>query len=266
MSRYAAFFLACIALVAAAAVAPKTLVLVLDRLGVDKRQDAQLEELEMQIRDLRTLVATRDVEPKKPTKPEDDAIRFVPIGRSPGKGANDALVTIVAFLDYQCPFCKRAQATLDQIMRDHPDVRIVVKHQPLAFHQEAFKAALFAECAHQQGRFWKAHEAMFADQHKLASIVNEMPPADWELDVHKFGPCLESPLARRSVEEEMKLAERIGARGTPTFFINGRILVGAQPYEMFRSAIERARNEAIASGIPAHRYYTDGVLAKATVF
>jgi protein-disulfide isomerase len=251
-----------IAAAAVAAGAWQTTSVVLEMRQRDHKQDAQIEELEQQVRDLRS---PPSVAPGDVGDDDDDDVRGVPVGRSPVRGPDDAWVTIVAFTDYQCPFCNRVEATLAELLQANPDVRLVVKHNPLPFHVQAMPAAIAAECAHQQGAFWSVHPRLFAEQRGLEEFLQKAPWRSLDVDADALAACRASSKTKAIIEEELAMAQRLGARGTPGFFINGRRLSGAQPLASFQTAVDRARAEAKASGIPASRYYVDGVLAKATV-
>lgn len=121
-----------------------------------------------------------------------------------------------------------------------------------------------AECAGEQGLFWPAHDRLFERQRELSG---QETPASIVLGLNgvsraPFERCLASERARARVTEDQRLAERFGARGTPTFFVNGRVLVGAQPLERFVEAVERERDAARASDVPRGEYYRRVVLEK----
>jgi protein-disulfide isomerase len=145
----------------------------------------------------------------------------------------------VVFSDFQCPFCSRAVPTLQQIEQSYgKDVRIVWKHQPLAFHPQAFPAAEAAEAAREQGKFWQMHDLLFANQSQLSQAQYEALAKQLGLDQAKFKAALDSHRNKGRIDEDMKLAQQLGVNGTPTFFVNGRRIVGAQPYDAFKQAID----------------------------
>ncbi|OGQ13299.1 MAG: hypothetical protein A2138_28020 [Deltaproteobacteria bacterium RBG_16_71_12] len=220
------------------------------------------------IEELRQRIDAAPSPPPPPARPGDTdpaKVYAVPVGDAAVRGPADAVVTIVAFTDYQCPFCGRAESTLDELRERYPDdVRVVVQHNPLPFHRAAFDAAVAAECAGEQGLFWPLHDRLFARQRALSG--EETPASIAQgLEGLQRGPferCLSSERARARVTEDQRLAERFGARGTPTFFVNGRVLVGAQPLERFVEAVERERSAAQASDTPREQYYRRAVLEK----
>jgi protein-disulfide isomerase len=194
----------------------------------------------------------------------DTTVYKLPVDRSPALGPADALVTIVTFSEFQCPFCKRVQPTLQELLSRHPgDVRIVFKHNPLPFHPRAMPAAMLAiEARAQRGdaAFWQAHDRLFEsapalEDESLLAVAREL-----KLN----GPRVRAALARQShkpvVLADQDLADDVEAGGTPHFFINGRRLVGAQPIEEFerivREELEKAR-ALVAAGTPRGRVYDE---------
>lgn len=164
----------------------------------------------------------------------------VPIEGAPARGAAEAPVTVVEFSDYHCPFCKRAQTTVKQILERYPGkIRHVYRDFPVdGLHPQARKAAEGARCAHDQGKFWDYHDVLFAstpeaapdDLRKYAELVG--------LDVPAFEQCLSTGTHRATVQRDVDEGRRLGVSGTPAFFINGRVLTGAQPLETFTRVIE----------------------------
>lgn len=195
----------------------------------------------------------------KPGRP-DPADRYrVPVGRSASKGSADAKVTLVMITDFECPFCKRAQPTIRALERRYgSDLRIVVKHNPLAFHKQARPAALAAEAAHEQGKFWELHELLYENNRSLSDkdILGWAKKAGCEMSRFRSDQS-KAALARR-VDDDIALARRVGARGTPAFFVNGRFLSGAQAESAFATVIDEELAEAdrrIASGTPQDLLY-----------
>jgi protein-disulfide isomerase len=193
-------------------------------------------------------------------------IMRAPIGASPQRGPADAWVTIVEFADFQCPFCRDAAPTVQQVLDAYPsDVRLVFKHLPLTgLHARAMPAALAADCAGQQGQFWGMHDLLFAaqdasglDDAHLTSYATQLG-----LNVATWQGCLESADAAARVNADVTLATQLGVSGTPTFAVNGTPLVGAQPFSAFQDAVGSALAAARASGIPRDRYYDVAVLGQ----
>ena len=155
-------------------------------------------------------------------------------------GPSSAPITIVEFSDFQCPFCQRAAPTLKQIRSKYGDkVRIVWKDFPLTqIHPQAFKAAEAGRCAEEQGKFWEFHDQMFGNQAALQPDSLKKYAADMGLDATKFNACLDSSKYAERVRDGVAAGTRLGVNSTPTLYINGRMLTGAQPYETFASIID----------------------------
>jgi protein-disulfide isomerase len=158
----------------------------------------------------------------------------------PAKGKASAPVTLVEFSDFQCPYCARATPALREIESAYPnDVRIVWKHLPLNFHQNAMPAALAAEAAREQGgaaKFWAMHDKLFSNQASLSAETYESYARELGLDVSRFQRDMASPKLKARVEEDAQLAQKLGVSGTPTFVVNGERVVGANA---LRAAVER---------------------------
>jgi protein-disulfide isomerase len=163
----------------------------------------------------------------------------VEVGRSARKGPAAAPVTIVEFSDFQCPYCKRAAATVNELVKKYGEqVSVVFKDLPLSIHPQARAAAEAARCAGEQGRFWEYHDALFGE----ASFSGEtwMNLAErLKLDKAQFKQCVDSGKYRAAVEEDERQAQELGIESTPAFFINGVALTGAQPIEEFSKLIDR---------------------------
>ena len=149
-------------------------------------------------------------------------------------------VTIVEYSDFQCPFCARAFPTIKEVLSTYGDkVELVYKHFPLAFHPEAQKSAEASECAKDQGKFWEYHDKIFENQASLSTANYKKWAADLGLDTSKFNTCLDSGEKAALVQSDFKEGQGKGVSGTPTFFINGEQLVGAQPLSKFKEVIDR---------------------------
>jgi len=159
----------------------------------------------------------------------------------PSRGAADAAVTIVEFSDYQCPFCRRAEPVVDQVLERYPeDVRLVFRHMPLdSIHPQARDAAVAAVCAHEQDRFWAYHDELFENQQSLGSEDLTRMADELGLDVEAFETCREGPEAAQVVVADLAAAQAAGATGTPAFYVNGVKLSGARPLEDFVEVIEK---------------------------
>jgi protein-disulfide isomerase len=159
---------------------------------------------------------------------------------APIRGPEAAHVTIVAFSDFHCPYCARAKQTLEQVQEVYPDdVAVVFKHLPLRQHKGALEAHAAAEAAHGQGRFWEMHDLLFASPYELEPEQLASHARQLGLDVPRFERDLASDAVRQRVEADLHEAQQLGITGTPTFYVNGRLLAGAQPFEAFQEAIDQ---------------------------
>ena len=178
----------------------------------------------------------------------------------PVHGAKDALVTIFEVSDFQCPFCSRVGPTMKKVLEDYPnDVRIVWANQPLPFHDRAKPAATAAAAAHRQGKFWEMHDKLFANQKDLTDDNFQKWAKELGLDVAKFNADLKDAAIAKQLDRDVAVANALGARGTPAFFINGKLLSGAQPYEAFKKEIDEAL--AAAKPLAAQKHGVDLLLA-----
>ena len=150
-------------------------------------------------------------------------------------------VIIEEFSDFECPYCARAQPTLDALKQKYGDqIEIVYKHLPLSFHPNAQKAAEASECARDQGQFWPYHDILFANQDALTLSDLKQYAADLSLDTEQFNTCLDTGEKASVIQADLQEAQERGASGTPTFFIAGEKLVGAQPQSAFEPVIQKA--------------------------
>src|SRR5687767_11698525 len=165
---------------------------------------------------------------------------------NPTQGSSSAPVTLIEFSDYQCPFCQRVEPTLKRLRAAYGDkLRIVWKDFPLTqIHPQAFKAGEAAHCAGDQGKFWEYHDRLFANQQALQPADLKKHAADLGLDAAAFGTCLDSSKHGERVRDGVSQGTALGVNSTPTTFINGRRLSGAQPYEVFVAAIDEELSRA----------------------
>ena len=162
----------------------------------------------------------------------------------PSKGPAAAPVTIVEFSDFQCPYCSRASKTAEQVLTAFAGkVRLVFRDYPLPFHDKAKKAAEAGHCADEQGKFWEMHNWMFDHQDKLDVAGLKEGAKSLGLDAAKFDPCLDSGKFAKAVDDNMNDGQKAGVSGTPAFFVNGKLLSGAQPFEAFKESIEAELNK-----------------------
>jgi protein-disulfide isomerase len=157
----------------------------------------------------------------------------------PVRGNPAAPITIVEFSDYQCPFCARVNPTLTKVLATYGDrVKIVFKDYPLPNHAEAPKAAEAAHCAGEQKKYWEMHDAMFANQRALGVPTLKQAARAIGLDGAAFDQCLDSGKFAATVRAGNELGEKMGVNSTPTLYINGRAVIGAMPFENFKSIID----------------------------
>ncbi|MFW5739239.1 MAG: DsbA family protein, partial [Myxococcota bacterium] len=204
----------------------------------------------------------RDKKRMDPT--EDKTVWKVPVGDSPAKGAKDALVTLVIFSEYQCPFCKRVEPTIDQLLKDYEGkLRVVWKDRPLPFHKRAEPTALFAlEARKQKGDkgFWDAHSILFENQPKFEDENLEEYAKKLGLNWVAVKTAMEKKTHGESIQQDVALADGLKARGTPHMFINGRRLVGAQPIDKFKKLVDEELKKAealVKKGTPKGKVYEE---------
>jgi len=166
------------------------------------------------------------------------------------KGEKGAPITIVEFSEYECPYCKRyVDETYAKIWDEYGDQIYYVFHDyPLPFHAHAQKMAEVARCAGDQGKYWEMHDLLFKNHDEWAAITDVTDTVknyadELGLDVSKFSSCLTSGKFTQAVNDDMALGQSAGVTGTPSFFINGQQLVGAQPFESFKAIIEAELNK-----------------------
>lgn len=162
------------------------------------------------------------------------------------QGPANAPVTIVEYSDFQCPFCQRVVPTLKRVKETYGDrVRIVWKDFPLtSIHPEAFKAAEAGHCAREQGKFWEYHDRLFANQQALQTDALKKHATDAGLDATRFNTCMDTAKYADRVQAAMGVGAGLGVSSTPTVFINGRSVAGAQPYETFATIIDEELQRA----------------------
>ena len=182
-----------------------------------------------------------------PSQPSAPAQRVaISVDDDPALGPKDAKVTVIEFGDYQCPFCKRFhEGAWQQLKVNYVDtnkVRFVYRDFPLGFHQNAQKASEASQCANDQGKFWEYHEILYTkgqgDGSGLDDVSLKQYAVDLKLETGIFNNCLDSGKHKDEVQKDMADGAAAGVSGTPSFFINGRQLVGAQPYVAFQQLID----------------------------
>jgi len=174
--------------------------------------------------------------PIVPVSPDDD----------PRLGPDDAPVTIIEFSDFQCPFCQKSVAVLQELRRMYGDkIRLIYRDFPGQNHPQAVPAAEASECAHEQGKFWQYHDLLFARQAPGKPWSFPALAAELGLDVDAFSSCLASGRFRAEINKDLHDGLRVGITSTPTFFINGRPLIGFQPITAFQQLIDQALRDPV---------------------
>ena len=175
-------------------------------------------------------------------------VNKISVGKSPVRGNPNALVTIIFFSDFQCPYCKRVEPTLKAVADKYGDkVRFVWKNEPLPFHDRAEPAAQLAmEARAEKGDkgFWDAHDKLFDSQPNLKDADLEKVAGDLQLDVAKVKAAMATHKYKKEIDADQDEAEDFAASGTPHFFVNGRRLVGAQPQDKFEKIIDEEIKKA----------------------
>jgi protein-disulfide isomerase len=169
-----------------------------------------------------------------------DPLRSTVAVDGPSRGPADASVTIVEFADFQCPYCRRLEPELNDILKRYPtQVRIVYKHYPLDdIHPQALHAAQAAVCAGKQGKFWEVHDAIFADTTPLSLNSLRAIAQRADIDSSKFEECVRSQDPNTVISADIRAGNDVAVRSTPALFLNGRFIEGAVPEEKLVSVIE----------------------------
>jgi protein-disulfide isomerase len=167
-------------------------------------------------------------------------------------GDEKAQIAIVEFSDFECPYCrKHKQTTLPALAKSYVEsgqVRYYFVDYPLSFHPQAMSAAVAGVCAHQQGAFWKMHDALFGNQNSLGSELYLKLAGDLSLNREKFEACLANPKTKQKVAQHAELADQAGVQGTPAFLVgrlkNGvltdaRAISGARPATDFDKVLSK---------------------------
>jgi protein-disulfide isomerase len=166
----------------------------------------------------------------------------VPIDDDPVYGSADAPITIIEFSDYECPYCRKwHQEVFPRLMEEYPDqVRLVYRDFPLtSIHSNAVPAAIAANCAAEQDAYWEFNERLFSMDLGLGPEAYQGYADELGLDTDSFTECIDSNRYEEEVQADFDYASQLGIRSTPTFFINGIALVGAQPYDVFKQVIDQ---------------------------
>ncbi len=174
--------------------------------------------------------------------PQQQVRRYnVPVDDDPAIGPTDAPITLIEFSDYECPYCRRwHNEVYVRLAKEYGDkIRFVYRDFPLtSIHPNALPAAVAANCAYEQGMFWEFHDLLFSGT-GLGNAYYLQYANELGLDLEAFQACLDAERFQQEVQADFSYAAALGVRSTPTFFLNGIPIVGAQPYEVFKQIIEK---------------------------
>jgi protein-disulfide isomerase len=216
------------------------------RQTLDAALGERLSAIETKLADLekaRPAAAARPNEPK-PLAPAE-AMKLIALDGAPARGAEKGQVTIVEYGDFQCPFCLRSRPTIQQVMQAYPaQVKVVYKHFPLSFHREAMNAHRAAEAAREQGKFWEMHDRIFQTPSDLTPETMRKHAEALGLDLAKFDEAYKSERVQKRIAADQDEGRKVGVRGTPAFFVNGKYIAGAQPFDAFKREIDAALGKA----------------------
>lgn len=163
-------------------------------------------------------------------------------GLAPVKGSTKPTVTIVEFSDFECPFCREVQSTLNRVVQSYGnEVRLIFKHLPSEGHRNSLPAARAAYCAAEQERFWPYHDALFASR-QLSPLAFEEIAIELGLGMPKFRDCLDSEHSRAAIVKDIEAARLFRIDSTPSFLVNGKLVKGALSFADFQKIIERELN------------------------
>ncbi len=209
-------------------------------------QAIPLDEIDNLLNQQQASETAQDIELQPANEPSEIILG---LDNDPSLGDSNAKVSIVEFSDFQCPFCATfVRETFDDLKREYIDtgkVSFTFKNFPLTnTHRNAMAAALAAECANEQGKFWEYHDKLFRSQKSLEKKDLKEYAEDLDLNTDTFNTCLDSEKYKDEVSNDLEEGTGLGVRGTPTFFINGRALSGALPIEEFEKIIDEELSKA----------------------
>ncbi|XOU94008.1 MAG: DsbA family protein [Candidatus Kerfeldbacteria bacterium] len=157
------------------------------------------------------------------------------------RGDKNATVTLIEYSDFECPFCSRVVPTIEQVLEEYDGkVKLIYRHFPLSFHENAQKAAEASECAADQDKFWEMHDLIYADQDNITIADLKAHAVTLGLNTSTFDSCLDGGEHASDITDDFNEGAAIGVQGTPAIFVNGTMISGAQPYASFAAAIDAA--------------------------
>ena len=211
--------------------------------NIDRIGEQSLDDVRDQIKDYlerqRTGAIIADLREQADTEILLEPVRIEVEAIGPSKGPDDAVVTIVEFSDFECPYCQRVVVTIDQVLAKYPtQVRFVHRNLPLSLHARARAAAEAAACASNQGDFWDYHNLLFANPRALSDEDLERYASEVGLEMPAFRQCVQNRETQQIVDADVAAAGSYGIIGTPSFLINGTPMHGAQSLEAFSEVID----------------------------
>lgn len=165
----------------------------------------------------------------------------VSVDDDPAQGDKNAPITLIEFSEFQCPYCKKTRPTLDKILSTYAGkVRYVFRDFPLGFHDQAKMVANAANCANEQGKYWDYNKHLWDMQGQGKFTIEKLKAlaAELKFDTGKFNSCADSNKYFSEIEKDIQDGAAAGVSGTPAYFINGKFLSGAQPFENFKQIID----------------------------
>lgn len=200
-----------------------------------KVADAQKTYIDQLKKQNQVVVSLPEFSKAKPLPPR---VEVAVDASMPTRGSKNAPITMVEFSDYQCPYCKRAEDSVKEVMKKYGSkIKLVYRHYPLPFHHDAKPAALAAACAQEQNKFWQYHDMLFDNQNALKDTDLVTYAKKLSLNEKKFSECVASKKHEGMIDADTEAGKKLGVTGTPAFFINGRMLSGARPAEDFEELI-----------------------------
>ena len=163
----------------------------------------------------------------------------VSVDDDPSQGPATAPITLIEFSEFQCPFCKKTRPTVAQVLETYKGkIHYVFRDFPLSFHKEARGAAMAANCANEQGKYWEFNTQLFDNQASLGAETEKKIAQNLGLNMEKFNACVTSKKYDKEIDKDQSDGMAVGVTGTPAYFINGKFLSGAQPFANFKQIID----------------------------
>ena len=226
-----------------------------DRMGEDVTLDQVRDRINDHLKSQRTPTIVSELRDHAGAEVLLEPTRVDVAAIGPSRGPDDAIVTIIEFSDFQCPYCARVVPTIDRVLAKYPtQVRFVFRNLPLnQIHPRAQAAAEAAACAANQGNFWDYHDLIFANNKAVSDEDFEGHASELGLDMPTFRQCVQNRETQQIVEADIAAGKSNRISGTPSFVINGLPLHGAQSVEAFSEVIDEEIARVSADGSKAIR-------------